>query len=276
MPEGFESGEFTYQGVTRQVFRRGSEGPLVVVMPEIPGVTPTVSAFARRVADEGFAVAVPNLYGIPDKPPSPLYLASSLMEACISKEFKIFARHEASPVTDWIRALCRSLREQLGGCKVGAVGMCLSGNFALALMMDDWMLAPVLSQPSLPVAMSQSGRASLHMSPEQLAAAKKHCQQDGARILAMRFTKDPMCPGERFETLRREFGEAFEGIEIDSSRGNPHGIRRLAHSVVTEDLVDEAGHPTQRALHRVISFLKEQLQSPDGAKLNNTSLKYDK
>jgi dienelactone hydrolase len=259
MPEGFTETQFCHEGVTKTVYRRG-EGPLVVVMPEIPGVTPLVAAFAKRVADEGFTVALPDLFGIPDKQPSAAYVGSQLIRSCISKEFKLLAGHEASPMTKWVRALCRDLRKELGDVKVGAIGMCITGNFALALMIDDWLMAPVLSQPSLPLGLGKKRRRALHMSDEALTIAKKRCQDDGVRVLGMRFTGDPLCPGERFETLRKEFGEAFEGIEIDSSRGNPHGIRRQAHSVVTEDLVDKDGHPTQAALHRVLSFFKEQLQ----------------
>ena len=68
-----------------------------------------------------------------------------------------------------------------------------------------------------------------------------------------------MCPGLRFDTLRQEFGERLEAIEIDSSRGNPYGNKATAHSVLTEDLVDEDGHPTKAARDRVIEFFRERL-----------------
>ena len=68
-----------------------------------------------------------------------------------------------------------------------------------------------------------------------------------------------MSPGERFDTLRRELGDGFEAIEIDSSKGNPHGIAASAHSVVTTDLVDEAGHPTRAALERVLALFRARL-----------------
>ena len=77
-----------------------------------------------------------------------------------------------------------------------------------------------------------------------------------------KITHDPLVSEDRFESLRRELGDGFEAIEIDSSPGNPHGIKGTAHSVVTSDLVDEAGHPTQAALHRVISLFKDRLQQP--------------
>jgi hypothetical protein len=138
--------------------------------------------------------------------------------------------------------------------------MCLTGNFALALMMDECLMAPVLSQPSLPFGIGAERRAGLHCSPEELANAKKRCAQ-GVSVLGLRFTSDPLVPAERFETLRRELGSGFEAIEIDSSPGNPHGIPRTAHSVLTKDLVDEAGHPTRQALERVLALFRERLSS---------------
>ena len=84
-------------------------------------------------------------------------------------------------------------------------------------------------------------------------------------MLGLRFTRDPLCPPERFERLRSELGRGFEGIEIDSARGNPHGIAATAHSVLTTDLVDREGHPTRAALERVLAFFDEQLRSGEPA-----------
>jgi dienelactone hydrolase len=143
---------------------------------------------------------------------------------------------------------------------VGALGMCLTGNFALALMVDEAVMAPVLSQPSLPFGVSASHRAALHLSDGDLAKVKERVK-GGCPVLGMRFTGDPLCPRERFDTLRRELGPGFEAIEIDSSPGNPFGIKKLAHSVVTEDLVDREGHPTRAALERVLAFFGERLHA---------------
>ena len=107
--------------------------------------------------------------------------------------------------------------------------------------------------------MSKAHREALHLSATDLEVVKKRARQ-GCGVLGLRFSADPMCPPERFATLRRELGdEGFEAIEIDSSPGNPHGIARTAHSVVTKDLVDEAGHPTREALERVLSVFRERL-----------------
>jgi dienelactone hydrolase len=255
---GFETFPFTHDGATRTVYRRGT-GPGVVVMHEIPGITPQVEEFARRVADAGFTVYLPHLFGTPGKPLSVPYMLAQMGRACVSREFHVLARHESSPITDWLRALCRHAHAERGGPGVGAIGMCLTGNFALALMVDETVMAPVLSQPSLPFPISAAHKAALHLSADELAAVKRRTQ-GGCPVLGLRFTSDPLCSGERFATLRSELGEAFEAIEIDSGPGNPHGIKRSAHSVVTTDLVDAEGHPTRAALERVLEFFRERLR----------------
>ena len=258
MLDGFDATEFEALGTTRTVYRRGS-GPGVVVMHEIPGITPRVAAFAARVADAGFSVALPDLFGTPGKEPTGGYLAGQMLRACISREFHVLAAHESSPITEWLRALAKGLHEEVGGPGVGALGMCLTGNFALAMMMEPALLAPVLSQPSLPFPFGAERRAALHVSPEELACAKRRTAE-GVKVLGLRFTSDPACPPERFETLRRELGDGFEGIEIESP-DPAREIPRAAHSVVTEHLIDREGHPTREALDRVIALFRERLQA---------------
>jgi dienelactone hydrolase len=260
--EGFEATRFEHDGEARTVYRAG-HGPGVVIMHEIPGITPEVAGFARRVVGAGFSVYMPDMFGTPGKAFSLPYVASQMARACISREFHVLAAHEASPITDWLRALCRHAHAEQGGVGVGAIGMCLTGNFALALMVDEAVMAPVLSQPSLPFGLGAERRGALHLSPEALETVRRRAR-GGCPVLGMRFTHDPLCPGERFETLRRELGEeGFEGIEVDNGPGNPHGIPRIAHSVVTNDLVDEAGHPTREALDRVLGFFAERLHTRD-------------
>ena len=258
---GFEAATFEHEGGARSVYRAGS-GPGVVIIHEIPGITPEVAGFGRRVAEAGFSVYLPDLFGTPGKPFSMPYVMRQMVRACISREFAVLAAHRSSPITDWLRALCRHAHAEQGGPGVGALGMCLTGNFALALMVDEAVMAPVLSQPSLPFGVSRGHRAALHVSPETLSTVRARAR-GGCPVLGLRFSHDALCPAERFGTLRRELGEeGFEGIEIDSGPGNPHGIPRTAHSVLTHDLVDEAGHPTREALDRVLGFLAERLQTP--------------
>ncbi len=256
--EGFDHEPFGHDGIERVVYRRG-EGPGVVVMHEIPGITPEVARFARIVADEGFRVYLPHLFGTPNRPLSNGYLLGQMARACVSREFSVLAQRASSPITDWLRALCRHAHAACGGPGVGAIGMCLTGNFALALMVDESVMAPVLSQPSLPFPVTASHRRALHLSDDDLARVRTRVA-GGCPVLGLRFTGDPLVPAERFERLREELGEGFDAVEIDSGPGNPHGLTRAAHSVVTTELVDEAGHPTREALDRVLGLFRARLK----------------
>jgi dienelactone hydrolase len=255
--KGFDESAFTYEGVTKVVYRKGS-GPGVVIMHEIPGITPEVARFGERVAAKGLTAVLPVMFGTPGKPLSLPYALGQMARACISKEFKVLAKRESSPITDWLRALCREVHKECGGPGVGAIGMCLTGGFALSLMVDETVMAPVLSQPSLPFPVTKAHRRALGLSDDELQIVKRRANE-GCGVLGLRFTEDSMCPKERFATLRRELGQGFEGIEIDSSKGNPYGIKKLAHSVLTADLVDEEGHPTREALDRVLKMFRERL-----------------
>ena len=137
--------------------------------------------------------------------------------------------------------------------------MCLTGGFALAMSADPTVVAPVLSQPSLPFALSKRHKADVGVTAEDLATVVKRTREDGLCMIGLRFTGDKLAPGERFETLRRALGDAFVAVEIDSSRGNPHGFKKGAHSVLTEELSDEPGHPTNDALQLVLDHFRTRL-----------------
>lgn len=255
--EGFRTWSFTSDGETRPVYEIGT-GPAVIVIHEVPGITPLVAGFGRRVADAGMTAVLPSLFGEPGRPISVPYATRVILRNCVAREFATFALDRTSPVTGWLRALARDAHARCGGPGVGAVGMCFTGGFALGMMVDDTMVAPVLSQPSLPFPMGASRKSAVGVSDADFERVKERAAQ-GACVLGLRFSADIAVPAERFETLRRALGDAFVAVEIDSSPGNAYGIKRRAHSVLTEDLVDEPGHPTRAALERVIEFLRERL-----------------
>ena len=256
---GFKTEEHDYLGETRSVFRRG-HGPAVVVLTEIPGITPQVAAFATRIADAGFSVFMPQLFGTPLRPMSLPLALGTIGKLCISKEFRVLSANASSPVVDWLRALARHAHGVCGGPGVGVVGMCITGNFGLAMMLDAPVIAPVLCQPSLPGGFWPSQVAGLHASDTEIAAAHEKIEHQQARILGLRFKQDFLCKAERFERLKSEFGDAFEAIEIDAKYAKKNtGIP--AHSVLTTHLIDEDGQPTRAALDRTVAFLAEQLKA---------------
>jgi dienelactone hydrolase len=241
---------------TRPVWRRGS-GPAVIVIHEMPGLHPLVIRFADRLAEAGMSVFCPSLFGDPGRPVTRPYVrASALKTLCVRREFNAWASNASSPIVDWLRALASFAHSDCGGRGVGAVGMCFTGNFALAMMTEPAMVAPVLSQPSLPFPFGKRRRAALGLSPGEIACAKARFAAEDLSVMALRFRGDPFVPDERFETLRATFGEHLEAIELDSRDGRPDPDLQ-AHSVLTLHLVDnDPAGPTKVAERRVIEFLK--------------------
>jgi dienelactone hydrolase len=261
MPEltGYTSTPFTADGKTRDVYRTGS-GPAVIVIAEVPGITPNVAEFGRKVAAIGCTAVLPHLFGRPGAEPTAMAAFEVFGPACISKEFATFATGRTSPVTTWLRALAASVHAECGGPGVGVVGMCFTGGFALAMMVDDVVLAPVLSQPSLPFPLTKKHKRDLGISDADLARVKQRCADEpDLCVLGLRFTGDRMAPSERFERLREELGDKFVAIELDSSPTNPHGHPKMAHSVLTEHLQDREGTPTRVALDRVLDLFRTTL-----------------
>jgi dienelactone hydrolase len=254
----FERREVTLLGVTRTVFSAGA-GPAIVVMHEAPGLYPGVAGFGRRLVRAGFRVHMPSLIGVPGKAMTVPYALGTIARACVSREFTTWATRTTSPITDWLRALARQAHAESGGVGVGAIGMCLTGGFALAMMVDECVVAPVLSQPSLPLALTAGQRRDVGVDDATLARVRRRADA-GVCVLGLRFTGDRLVPAERFERLRDELGDRFLAVEIDSSARNPHRIRRTAHSVLVHDLVDQPGHPTRAALDRVLAFFDERLR----------------
>jgi dienelactone hydrolase len=248
---------FTAEAKTRDIYRIG-DGPAVIVMAEIPGITPPVAEFARKVAALGCTAILPVLFGDPGRPQSAPYVLSSLSRVCISREFTMLATKQPSAVTTWLRKLAAAEHKRCSGPGVGAVGMCLTGGFALAMMVDDVVVAPVLSQPSMPFPLSKKLRCDLGITDADLAKVKERVAA-GTCVMGLRFSGDPMSPRDRFETLRRELGDGFIGVELDSSKGNPYGHPKTAHSVLTEHLDDREGTPTRSALDQVLEFFAERL-----------------
>lgn len=234
------------------------EGPGVIVMPEMPGLIPEVADFARRLAAEGFTVAVPSLFGVPGRSGSYAASVRVLPKNCVSKEFSAFAAGSTSPVTGWLRALAAEVHERCGGPGIGVLGMCFTGGFALGLVVESSVLVGVMSQPSLPLPTTRKLRADLGVSPDDLAKAKA-AVAGGTCLIGLRFTDDPLVRKERFQNLRREFGSGFIGVEIDSSPGNTHGFPKDAHSVLTLEYSDTPGHPTLEAYQLVVEHLSERL-----------------
>lgn len=259
---GWSSAPFPAAGVTHEVYSRDpaeGPGPGVVLLPEIPGMTPAVMNLANHLVGAGFSVVVPSLFGEPGRSLTPGYAARTFAKACITREFAAFARGADRPVAEYVRALARDLHGRVGGRGVGVIGMCFSGGFALASAVEPAVLAPVASQPSLPVPLGGARKHDLGMSEREREIVAERVRTEGLCLVGLRFTEDAMAPGTRFGELEKAFGPGWRAIPIDSGKGNRHGIGRFEHQVLTSADVETPGHPTHEARAEITAFLHERL-----------------
>lgn len=261
----FVRGTFRDDDYAFDVYRMGS-GPAVIILTEIPGISPQVLGFASRVAHEGLSVVVPDLFGEAGRDPlSPDLLANgsyalkTIASSCINREFNVFAAGKSSPIVARLRRLAAVEHERCGGPGVGVVGMCFTGGFALAMAVDPRVVAPVMSQPSLPLALLPGQGASIDCEDAGLDLVRDRCAREGLTVLGLRFRGDPMVPEARFRFLRERLGDGFVAIEIDQAHGHPKSPLPRHHSVLTADLIDEPGEPTRDAVDSVLALFRKRL-----------------
>lgn len=237
--ESWSLGRHAAAGMTHPTYRKGN-GPGVIVIHEIPGITPAVLDFAEDVVARGFTVVMPSLFGRPGASVTARELVRSITTVCVSREFTMFALGRTAPVATWLRSLARQVHRELGGPGVGAVGMCFTGGYALAILADAPVAAPVLAQPASPAPVGKARRADLGLSPRDLESVKGKVAA-GCQVLGLRYQSDPAV-GTRFDTLRRELGDNFIAVEFPGRQ----------HCTLTE-------HRQQEGVDRVLDFFQEKL-----------------
>ncbi|MFD9125398.1 dienelactone hydrolase family protein [Kitasatospora sp. NPDC059571] len=250
-------------GTHKTVYVTGT-GPAVVLMPEMPGISPDVARLARWIRDAGFTVYLPSLFGTDGARATTEAGRDVMRRACVSAEFRAFAGGGTSPVTGWLRGLARTAHAECWGPGIGAIGLCFTGNFALTMALEPAVIAPVVNHPSLPL----DDPAALELSAQDAAALADRIHRDNLTVLAYRFQGDTWCTGRRFAAYRALLGDAFDGRELPATAANPdpppffRDLVGCAHSVVTAHLVDRSGHPTVRARDEILDFLTARL-APD-------------
>ena len=216
--KGFFEETFTADDRSITLFRKG-DGPAVILLHELPGLTHDTVEFAEWIADRGFHVVMPLLFGRPLQHPVLGLLKFPIL--CIRREFNNFAAGRSSPITVLLRALCRKLHAEHGGPGVGAIGMCYTGGFVFAMMVEAALLAPVAAQPSLPLFQSNA----LDVEPEELAIASN--RTDSMSLLGLRFEEDFRCRAARFERLEASLqsapGSATQRFRSIVVPGKGHG-----------------------------------------------------
>ncbi|WP_133057660.1 dienelactone hydrolase family protein [Falsiruegeria litorea] len=222
----------TGREATHTVHVRG-DGPPILLLQELPGIGPETLDLVDRLTDSGFRVYLPHLFGTFGKV---TMTRNALRMLCIRREFNVFLKGRQSPISTWMRALCRHIRSEEDALGVGVIGMCLTGSFALALMADEAVLGGVASQPALPL----FGGDTLHMSEADITEARTGMKSKGPG-LAMRYTGDRVAPARLMRALESAFGEDLQTVEFP---GNDHSLLTL--------------HFHDPAYHRVEAYFHER------------------
>jgi dienelactone hydrolase len=256
--DGWEVTPFTGGGLTHDVYEKGS-GPGVVLIPEVPGMTPEVLGLAQHLVDSGFTVAVPSPFGTPGRASTVSYTLGTAARLCVSAEFRAFAVNAHRPITDFLRAVAADLASRTPGPGVGIIGMCFTGGFALATAIDESVLAAVMSQPAVPFPAGRARRVDPGMSREDLDVVAARAAAGTLCAIGLRFSEDVSAPRERFTALKARLGDAFEVIELDSSAGNKGGYSKGAHSVLNGEVRESPANSAYAARESVVDFLKKSL-----------------
>jgi dienelactone hydrolase len=244
MLAGWRRGSHAADGFEFPTYTDG-EGPGVIVMHESPGLTPEVVRFGREVVDAGFTVVMPHFFGPAHRPPYALEAVRVIPRLCVGREFTTVATGRTTPVAAWLRSLARRVHLEAGGIGVGAVGMCFTGGFALAMMLDPVVVAPVVAQPAVPVPLTRRRAADVNLDASDLAAVA-HRVRNGCPVLGVRY-RDDWATGTRFETLSQHLGDGFLRVELEG-RG---------HATLT-------AQRDQHAVDAVVGFLRRRLLVAEG------------
>lgn len=224
-------------------------GPPIVLLHELPGMSPSNLALAKCLAHEGFSVYLPLMFG---EPGQDRFLAG-YFQSCGRSAFECSALSVSSPMLGNLREVCGKVIERARQ-PIGVIGMCMTGAFPLALL-GGGVEAAVLCQPTLPfnaLLMRPIGqqKAALGLSKDDIDRAGRA----KTPLLALRYETDRLCPKERMHTLRALF---HARIAISEVGGDTHG-----HSTLAGDL--DSGAYTD-----AVNYLKVRLGIDKGAKRMN-------
>jgi dienelactone hydrolase len=265
----FEQFYFASGPLAHPVYYAGDpKAPPVLLLPEIAGFSPGLILFAERLIDARFRIFVPWLFG-------PLGVRAPLrngIRLCVSREFANLRAGVSSPVTTWLRALTAHISRHSGGTQVGAIGMCLTGAFAIPLVIDPHVVAAVAAQPAVPLSPlfialgigREEKLSRLNVSDGEIAQARARLEAGQAHLLSVRCRSDRICPRAKIERLRREFPVGLEIREYaEMSARNSLGER--PHATFTKEYRlapnAPADHHSRQAFADLVAFFDTHLRA---------------
>jgi dienelactone hydrolase len=265
---GYRPDRYEAVGIAHDVYRRG-EGPVVILLHELPAISWRTVKLAEHIRKRGFRVVMPSLVGgVNEEPNTPVRKArlgaafvTSTLRLCISWQFVALLQRRTSPITGWLLALAHDEARTSGRPKVGVIGMCLTGGFALGMAIDPVVGVAVSSQPALPFAMKAFGKIPGQVTDPGVSQAdygrlRARREDPDFCVRAFRYTTDEIAPVERVERLARDLAPGLIFTPIEATKS--------AHSVLT-DATDRSPSPdaqkaVEDALESVIIELTARLQ----------------
>jgi dienelactone hydrolase len=191
---------------------------------------------------------------------------------CVSREFANLRGGVSSPITTWLRALTAYIAKHSGAPRVGAIGMCLTGAFAIPLIIDPHVVAAVAAQPAAPLSPlftafgigHEMHLSRLNVSDGEIAAARARLEAGQAHLLSVRCRSDRICPRAKIERLRREFPvglEIREYAQLDERNclgERPHATFTKEYRLAPNAPVE---HYSRRAFADLVAFLDQHLRA---------------
>ncbi len=269
---GYGQFAFAHEGIEHPVHHAGDPThPPVLLMPELSGLAPGLLLFAARLREAGFQVYLPQLFGVVGRR-APL---RNVLRLCIAQEFAALRAGVSAPVTLWLRALATCISDRHGGGHVAAIGMCLTGAFAIPLILNPRVVAAVAAQPSVPLSpafaalgFGRSARqGALNVSASDIDSARTRLASGQAHLLAVRCRPDRLCPQAKMARLQAEFPVGLEVREYGAADwrnalgARPHATYTKEYRLEPQATPD---HPSRQAFADLIAFLDRHLRGATG------------
>ena len=262
--------------ITHDVWFGPKLGPGVLLLHELAGLSNNTVKFAASLMDAGFTVAMPHLFGrVGAEGNGGMGAgAAGLLGRCIMREMSFFLRDQPPQGTEWLKEASKVLGERsISPRGVGVIGMCATGSFAMATVLDPHVGAVVASQAALPL---------LRRGTWGVPGGDRKLADEDTAVMTLRFCTDAKSGKGRVKRLPERMNETLtyntsgptDSKLPHAERGIEEGVgNRLhviwaggaGHSILTSERVD-------RAVTAVIDFLRKNLSPPPASTTTGTPL----